>query len=218
MKPYYVAVQDGDDYRHLVAHIKSEQDLIDFKELVADLILEATEYFDEFRNMSSDDILCYRFLKLLYSFKAMDEVFFSANRDHKPEIIKLESLDTLDEFKCTIQYGGQKISSTFYLVPAKGNLMRVSAITLDKEVYNNRITRNRETTYPIDAQGYAFRISVSQNNEPKTTVNHNIRLTKTIYGTTDDPITRNRLCHELKLFVHKYNVVTNDPPTVKIIP
>ena len=164
------------------------------------------------------DILCYQFLKLLYSFKAMDEVFFSANRDHKPEIIKLESLDTLDEFKCTIQYGGQKINSTFYLVPAKGNLMRVSAITLDKEVYNNRVTRDRETTYPIDAQGYAFRIHVSQNGETKTTVNHNIRLTKTIYGTTDDPITRNSLCHELKLFVRKYNLVTADPPTVKIIP
>ena len=93
-----------------------------------------------------------------------------------------------------------------------------TAITLDKEVYNNRVTRNRETTYPIDAQGYAFRISVSQNGETKTTVNHNIRLTKTIYGTTDDPITRNSLCHELKLFVRKYNVVTNDPPTVKILP
>lgn len=164
------------------------------------------------------DILCYRFLKLLYSFKTMDEVFFSANRDHKPEIIKLESLDTLDEFKCTIQYGGQKISSTFYLVPAKGNLMRVASITLEKEVYYKRTTRNRETTYPIDAQGYAFRIHVSQKGETKTTVNHNIRLTKTFHGTTDDPITRNSLCHELKLFVRKYNLVTNDPPTVKIIP
>ena len=77
-------------------------------------------------------------------------------------------------------------------------------------MYNNRVTRNRETTYPIDAQGYAFRISVSQNNDTKTTVFHNIRLTKTI--------TRNRLCHELKLFVRKYNLVTNDPPTVKILP
>ena len=95
---------------------------------------------------------------------------------------------------------------------------RVSAITLDKEVYNNRVTRNRETTYPIDAQGYAFRISVNQKDEPKTTVFHNIRLTKTIYGTKDEPITRNRLCHELKLFVRKYNLVTNDPPTVKILP
>ena len=95
--------------------------------------------------------------------------------------------------------------------------MRVSAITLDKEVYNNRITRNRETTYPIDAQGYAFRIHVSQKGETKTTVNHNIRLTKTIYSTTDDPITRNRLRHELKLFARKYNVVTTDPPTVKIL-
>lgn len=88
----------------------------------------------------------------------------------------------------------------------------------EKILYNNRITRNRETTYPIDAQGYAFRISVSQKDEPKTTVFHNIRLTKTIYGTKDEPITRNRLCHELKLFIRKYNLVTNDPPTVKILP
>ena len=58
---------------------------------------------------------------------------------------------------------------------------------------------------------------MSQKGETKTTVNHNIRLIKTIHGTTDDPITRNRLCHELKLFVRKYNVVTNDPPTVKIL-
>lgn len=67
MKPYYVAVQDGDDYRHLVAHIKSEQDLIDFKELVVDLILGATEYFDEFRNMSDDEILeyhCFQIVKV----------------------------------------------------------------------------------------------------------------------------------------------------------
>lgn len=89
---------------------------------------------------------------------------------------------------------------------------------LDETTIPNITERDRETTYPIDAQGYAFRISVSQNNEPKTTVFHNIRLTKTIYGTTDEPITRNRLCHELKLFVRKYNLVTNDPPTVKIIP
>ena len=163
------------------------------------------------------ELLCYRFLKILYVFKALDEVFFSANRDHKPEIIKLESLDNLTEFKCTILYGGQRIDSTFHVVPAQGNLMRVSAITIEKTMYNNRVTRNRETTYPIDAQGYAFRISVSQNDETKTIVNHNIRLTKTIYGTTDDPITRNRLCHELKLFVRKYNLVTNDPPTVKIL-
>ncbi len=38
--------------------IKSEQDLIDFKRTRRRplICLEATEYFDEFRNMSSDDI------------------------------------------------------------------------------------------------------------------------------------------------------------------
>lgn len=65
MKPYYVAVKDGDDYRHLVERITCNQDLIDFKELVADLILEATEYFDEFRNMSSDDILYYHCFQIV---------------------------------------------------------------------------------------------------------------------------------------------------------
>lgn len=67
MKPYYVAVKDGDDYRHLVKHITCKQDLIDFKELVAELILGATEYFDEFRGMSSDDILeyhCFQIVKV----------------------------------------------------------------------------------------------------------------------------------------------------------
>lgn len=67
MKPYYVAVRDGDDYRHLVERITCDQDLIDFKEVVVDLILEATEYFDEFRNMSSSDILeyhCFQIVKV----------------------------------------------------------------------------------------------------------------------------------------------------------
>lgn len=65
MKSYYVAVKDGDDYRHLVEHITCEQDLIDFKELVAELILGATEYFDEFRGMSSDDILYYHCFQIV---------------------------------------------------------------------------------------------------------------------------------------------------------
>ena len=180
---------------------------------------------------TNEDIedLCWKFSQQLYRFKAIDNVFYSANRDHKPEIIKLTSLDQTSDFVCDVQYGGLTIPTTFKLSPVvhygknsgfgiKKPESRVSAITLDKELYNNRVTRDRETTYPIDAQGYAFRISVSQNNEPKTTVFHNIRLTKTIYGTTDEPITRNRLCHELKLFVRKYNLVTADPPTVKIIP
>lgn len=58
---------------------------------------------------------------------------------------------------------------------------------------------------------------MSQKGETKFTVFQTIDLVKTIYGTTDDPITRNRLCHELKLFVRKYNVVTADPPTIKIL-
>ena len=49
MKPYYVAVKDGDDYRHLVEHIKCDKDLMNFQEHVAELILGTTEYFDEFR-------------------------------------------------------------------------------------------------------------------------------------------------------------------------
>ena len=65
MKPYYVAVRDGDDYRHLVERITCEQDLIDFKEVVVDLILEATEYFDEFRNMSDDEILYYHCFQIV---------------------------------------------------------------------------------------------------------------------------------------------------------
>ena len=65
MKPYYVAVKDGDDYRHLVERITCEQNLIDFKELVAELILGATEYFDEFRGMSSDDILYYHCFQIV---------------------------------------------------------------------------------------------------------------------------------------------------------
>ena len=65
MKSYYVAVKDGDDYRHLVEHITCEQDLIDFKELVAELILGATECFDEFRGMSSDDILYYHCFQIV---------------------------------------------------------------------------------------------------------------------------------------------------------
>lgn len=96
--------------------------------------------------------------------------------------------------------------------------MRVASITLEKEVHYKRTTRDNETTYPIDAQGYAFRTLLSQKGETKSTVFQTIDLVKTIYGTTDEPITRNRLCHELKLFVRKYNLVTADPPTVKIIP
>ena len=51
MYPFYVAVQDGDDYRHLVEHITCDEDLMNFQEHVAELILGATEYFDEFRGI-----------------------------------------------------------------------------------------------------------------------------------------------------------------------
>jgi hypothetical protein len=65
MYPFYVAVQDGDDYRHLVEHIKCDEDLINFQEYVAELILGATEYFDEFRGMSSDDVLYYHCFEIV---------------------------------------------------------------------------------------------------------------------------------------------------------
>ena len=161
--------------------------------------------------------LCWKFKEQLPSFKAINDVFYSINKVTWPEIIRLDNLDMTLQYSCTLNTNQHKVQAKFYLMPYL-NKMRVASITLEKEVHYKRTTRDNETTYPIDAQGYAFRISVSQNDETKTTVNHNIRLTKTIYGTTDDPITRNRLCHELKLFVRKYNVVTNDPPTVKILP
>lgn len=97
MKPYYVAVKDGDDYRHLVAHIKSEQDLIDFKELVADLILEATEYFDEFRGMSSDDILYYHCFHIVQVPKKV----YDALEDKDVAVVSMDEafLTPIDSFK-----------------------------------------------------------------------------------------------------------------------
>lgn len=52
MYPFYVAVQDGDDYRHLVEHITCDEDLMNFQEHVAELILGATEYFDDTNNVN----------------------------------------------------------------------------------------------------------------------------------------------------------------------
>ena len=86
MKPYYVAVQDGEDYRHLVAHIKSEQDLIDFKELVVDLILDATEYFDEFRNMSDDEILYYHCFQIV----KVPKKVYDALKDKEVAVVSMD--------------------------------------------------------------------------------------------------------------------------------
>lgn len=97
MKPYYVAVKDGDDYRHLVERITCNQDLIDFKELVADLILEATEYFDEFRNMSSDDILYYHCFQIV---KVPKKVYDSL-KDKDVAVVSMDEayVTPIDSFK-----------------------------------------------------------------------------------------------------------------------
>ena len=167
---------------------------------------------------TNDDIenLCWKFKEQLPSFKAINDVFYSINKVTWPEIIRLDNLDMTLQYSCTLNTNQHKVQAKFYLMPYL-NKMRVASITLEKEVHYKRTTRDNETTYPIDAQGYAFRTLLSQKGETKSTVFQTIDLVKTFYGTTDDPITRNRLCHELKLFVRKYNVVTNDPPTVKIL-
>lgn len=97
MKPYYVAVKDGDDYRHLVERITCEQDLIDFKELVADLILEATEYFDEFRNMSSNDILYYHCFQIV----KVPKKVYDALKDKAVAVVSMDEayITPIDSFK-----------------------------------------------------------------------------------------------------------------------
>lgn len=167
---------------------------------------------------TNDDIekLCWKFKEQLPSFKAINDVFYSINKVTWPEIIRLDNLDMTLQYSCTLNTNQHEVQAKFYLMPYL-NKMRVASITLEKEVHYKRTTRDNETTYPIDAQGYAFRTLLSQKGETKSTVFQTIDLVKTFYGTTDDPITRNRLCHELKLFVRKYNIVTNDPPTVKIL-
>lgn len=97
MKPYYVAVKDGDDYRHLVERITCEQDLINFKELVADLILEATEYFDEFRNMSSDDILYYHCFQIV----KVPKKVYDALKDKDVAVVSMDEafVTPIDSFK-----------------------------------------------------------------------------------------------------------------------
>ena len=97
MYPFYVAVQDGDDYRHLVERITCEQDLINFKELVAELILGATEYFDEFRSMSSDDILyCHCFQIVQVPKKVYD-----ALKDKDVAVVSMDEafVTPIDSFK-----------------------------------------------------------------------------------------------------------------------
>ena len=97
MKPYYVAIKDGDDYRHLVERITCNQDLIDFKELVADLILEATEYFDEFRNMSSDDILYYHCFQIV----KVPKKVYDALKDKAVAVVSMDEayVTPIDSFK-----------------------------------------------------------------------------------------------------------------------
>lgn len=97
MKSYYVAVKDGDDYRHLVEHITCEQDLIDFKELVAELILGATEYFDEFRGMSSDDILYYHCFQIV----KVPKKVYDALKDKDVAVVSMDEayITPIDSFK-----------------------------------------------------------------------------------------------------------------------
>lgn len=97
MYPFYVAIQDGDDYRHLVERITCNQDLVDFKELVADLILEATEYFDEFRNMSSDDILYYHCFQIV----KVPKKVYDALKDKAVAVVSMDEayITPIDSFK-----------------------------------------------------------------------------------------------------------------------
>lgn len=97
MKPYYVAVKDGDDYRHLVERITCEQDLINFKELVAELILGATEYFDEFRGMSSADILEYHCFEIVQVPKKV----YDALKDKDVAVVSMDEafVTPIDSFK-----------------------------------------------------------------------------------------------------------------------
>lgn len=97
MKPYYVAVKDGGDYRHLVERITCEQDLINFKELVAELILGATEYFDEFRGMSSDDILYYHCFQIV----KVPKKVYDALKDKDVAVVSMDDafVTPIDSFK-----------------------------------------------------------------------------------------------------------------------
>lgn len=97
MYPFYVAVQDGDDYRHLVEHIKCDEDLMNFQEHVAELILGATEYFDEFRGMSSDDILEYHCFHIVQVPKKV----YDTLKDKDVAVVSMDEafLTPIDSFK-----------------------------------------------------------------------------------------------------------------------
>lgn len=56
MKPYYVAVKDGDYYRHLVKYIQSDQDLENFENDIAEQILYLTDN-DEFSDTEPREII-----------------------------------------------------------------------------------------------------------------------------------------------------------------
>ena len=97
MYPFYVAVQDGDDYRHLVKHITCDDDLINFQEHVAELILGATEYFDEFRGMSSADILEYHCFHIVQVPKKV----YDALKDKDVAVVSMDEafVTSIDSFK-----------------------------------------------------------------------------------------------------------------------
>lgn len=97
MYPFYVAVQDGDDYRHLVEHIKCDENLMNFQEHVAELILGATEYFDEFRGMSSADILEYHCFQIVQVPKKV----YDALKDKDIAVVSMDEafLTPIDSFK-----------------------------------------------------------------------------------------------------------------------
>lgn len=96
MYPFYVAVQDGDDYRHLVEHIKCDENLMNFQEHVAELILGATEYFDEFRGMSSADILEYHCFQIVQVPKKV----YDALKDKDIAVVSMDEafLTPIDSF------------------------------------------------------------------------------------------------------------------------
>lgn len=154
--------------------------------------------------------LCYQFAKQIDYFKIIDNIFFSMSRS--PEIIKLTSLNQKTDFACNVTYGKRTIQTTFHLTE-KFNVSsnaHITGITLNKELVRNRMTRDRETLIPIDQQDFMFRISLSQKGQTQNMMFQNIGLTKTIKSSESEPLTRNMFCHELKLFVRKYNVLTNN--------
>ena len=97
MYPFYVAVQDGDNYRHLVEHITCDEDLMNFQEHVAELILGATEYFDEFRGMFSLEILQYHCFEIVQVPKKV----YDALKDKDVAVVSMDEafVTPIDSFK-----------------------------------------------------------------------------------------------------------------------